>query len=49
MAPMAPIAVESRPQISSMLCWDSKVKSVLSIAILGISIIRGKFIVVVPS
>ena len=48
-APMAPIVVESMPQISIVLSCVSNVISVLSMAILGTSIIRGKFLVVVPS
>ena len=49
MAPMAPAAVESIPQIRRMLLLVSKVSKVLIIAILGISMMIGKFLVLVPS
>ena len=49
MAPMAPMIVESIPHIRRMLLFISNVNIVLIIAILGISIMIGRFFVLVPS
>ena len=49
MAPIAPIAVESAPHINNMLCCVSNVINTLIMAIFGINIIIGRFIVFVPS